>query len=453
MTRLMRSVIDPLRIFSWGGIGGKITSLAMPAFSSDIRHRLSSAAAGGHGKALIIGNLRSYGDEVLCPDGNYLQTILCDRILHIDRQTDTVTAESGVRLDVLQRRVAALGYMLPVMPGTAYLTLGGAIANDVHGKNHHSAGTFGCFVQRLELIRTTGEVLLCSRSENQEFFAGTIGGMGLTGAITWATVQLRRVDSPLLRVESHRFRDLTEFFDLDLRSRDRHEYSVAWVDCAAKGRALGRGILSVADHAMSAAHPCGGATRNRRRISNVPFHMPVSPINRVTLPAMNALYFQLHRTGIRSVHYENWLNPLDAVRSWNRLYGRRGFFQFQCVVPWSEARSSIAEMLKTVAATRQGSFLAVLKSFGGKVSPGLMSFPMAGATLALDFPNQGKATRELLLELHRVTASVRGRLYPAKDGCSPSNSLEAGYANFARFKRLLDPGLESMMSRRLTLTG
>jgi hypothetical protein len=225
-------------------------------------------------------------------------------------------------------------------------------------------------------------------------------------------IQLRRVDSPFLRVRSRRFRDLDEFFDLDLESKDQHECSVAWIDCAAKGRSLGRCIYSVADHAA-----------------------------------------RLHRTGARSVHYANWLYPLDAIGSWNRLYGRRGFFQFQCAVPPSEARSSIAEMLKTIAAAGQGSFLAVLKNFGDKASPGLMSFPMAGATLAVDFPNRGKATRELLLELYRITAGARGRLYPAKDACSPPDSLEMGYSNFARFKQLLDPGLESTMSRRLALTG
>src|ERR1700683_1818853 len=182
----------PLHVLSWGGIGGEIASLARPAFSCEIRERLSRVARGERTKQLIIGNLRSYGDEVICPDGNYLQTTSCDRILQVDTQADTVTAESGVRLDVLQNRVASFGYMLPVTPGTSYLTLGGAIANDVHGKNHHRAGTFGCFVLRLELVRTSGEVLLCSPSENPEFFAGTIGGMGLTGAITWAMIQLRR---------------------------------------------------------------------------------------------------------------------------------------------------------------------------------------------------------------------------------------------------------------------
>lgn len=452
-----------MRILSWGGVGGEIVSLVRPAFSCEIRERLcraahSGAAPGGRTKQLIIGNLLSYGDEVICPDGNYLQTTACDRILEVDTQADTVTAESGVRLDVLQNRLASFGYMLPVTPGTCHLTLGGAIANDVHGKNHHIAGTFGCFVRRFELVRTSGEVLVCSHSENPEFFAGTIGGMGLTGAITWATLELRWVDSPFLRVTSHRFRDLEEFFDLDLRSKDQHEYSVAWIDCAAKGRSLGRGIYSVGDHAAGAAptrgaaQPHGEDNRSLRHALNVPFLLPVSPINRVTLSAMNSLYYRLHRTGTRTVHYAKWLYPLDAVGSWNRLYGRSGFFQFQCAVPPSEARSSIAQMLKTIAAAGQGSFLAVLKNFGDKASPGLMSFPMAGATLALDFPNRGKATRELLLELYRITASVRGRLNPSKDACSPPDSLERGYSNFARFKQLIDPGLESSMSRRLALT-
>jgi FAD/FMN-containing dehydrogenase len=441
-----------MQITSWGGMTGKIASLAHPMFSSDMRSTLMSSRDNANSRCLIIGNLRSYGDEILSPGGHYVQTIHCDRILNIDTRTDAVTAECGIRLDVLQSRVAPFGYILPVTPGTAFVTLGGAIANDVHGKNHHRAGTFGCFVLRLELVRTSGEVLLCSPSENPEFFAGTIGGMGLTGAITWAMIQLRRVDSPFLRVTSRRFRDLDEFFDLDLESKDQHEYSVAWIDCAAKGRSLGRGIYSVADHAASAAHPHGEENRGTRRAPNVPFYMPVSPINHVTLAAMNSSYYRLHRTGARSVHYANWLYPLDAIGSWNRLYGRRGFFQFQCAVPSSEARSSIAEMLKTIAAAGQGSFLAVLKNFGDKASPGLMSFPMAGATLALDFPNRGKATRELLLELYRITVSARGRLYPAKDACSPPDSLEKGYSNYARFKQLIDPGLESSMSRRLALT-
>lgn len=439
------------RIRSWGGLAGAISSLARPAFSSEIGQRLSSAAGAGRGKLMVIGNLRSYGDEALCPDGNYLQTTLCDRILRIDTTAHTVTAESGVRLEVLQRRLAPLGYMIPVIPGTAYLTLGGAIANDVHGKNHHRVGTFGCCLERLELMRTSGERLWCSRTENAELFAGTVGGMGLTGAITQATIRLRPLGSPLLRVASYRFRDLAEFFDLDSRAGQQHEYSVAWFDCAASARALGRGILSVADHVTDGA--AAARRETRRLVSRVPFYPPVSPLNRFTLSALNALYFRLHRGGGRSVHYADWLNPLDAVSDWNRLYGRRGFFQFQCAVPAGEARAAVAELLRAVAAGKQGSFLAVLKTFGEQVSPGLMSFPMPGATLALDLPNRGRPTRELLLALYAIAAGAGGRLYAAKDACSPADSLQRGYANFTRFQRLLDPGLESLMSRRLSLTG
>jgi FAD/FMN-containing dehydrogenase len=443
-----------MRIASWGGMSGHIETLSLPAFSTDIRRGLLASRGGDRSKCLVVGNLRSYGDQVLCPDGNYLQTTRCDRILQIDGRQDTVTAESGVRLDVLQRRVAPLGYILPVTPGTAYPTLGGAIANDVHGKNHHVAGTFGSFVNSFELVRTTGEVLLCSPADNPDLFAATIGGMGLTGAITWATLQLRRIDSPYLRVTAHRFGDLAEFFDLDLRSKDNHEYSVAWIDCLAKGRSLGRGIYSVADHSATVGHPAGGLAqaRDARYRANVPFYLPKSPVNSFTLSAMNSLYYRSHPTGTRLVRYDNWMYPLDAVNHWNRLYGRRGFHQFQCVVPSRDARAAILEMLKAVSAAKQGSFLAVLKNFGGKASPGLMSFPMQGTTLALDFPNRGHATKELLLELHRIAASAGGRLYPAKDGCSPAASLEQGYPNFARFKRLIDPGLESTMARRLQLT-
>jgi FAD/FMN-containing dehydrogenase len=441
-----------MRISSWGGLSGQIETLSLPAFSSDIRQRLLDSRAQNGSRWLVVGNLRSYGDEVLCPDGNYLQTTRCDRILQIDTRGGAVTAESGVRLDALQKRVAPLGYAIPVTPGTAKVTLGGAIANDVHGKNHHVAGTFGCFVQRFELVRTSGETSLCSPSDNPELFAATIGGMGLTGAITWATINLRRIESPLLRVTSHRFGNLAEFFDLDLRNKDQHEYSVAWIDCLATGRSLGRGIYSVADQVPIDGRPAGSVHRGTRHRFNVPFQMPVSPVNGFTLSAMNVIYYRSHPTGVRYEGYEDWLHPLDAVNHWNRLYGRRGFYQFQCVVPPRDARSAVAEMLKVIAEIKQGSFLAVLKNFGNRVSPGLMSFPMPGTTLALDFPNRGQATRDLLLELHRIAANAGGRLYPAKDGHSPPNALELGYPNFARFRALIDPGLESTMARRLQLT-
>lgn len=440
-----------MRISSWGGMTGVVESLSQPAFSSEIRTQVLTPAGRNDSTCLVVGNLRSYGDEVLSPHGRYVKTTRCDRLIDIDPKAGTVTAESGVSLHVLQRRLESVGFILPVTPGTARLTLGGAIANDVHGKNHHVAGTLGCFVEKFELVRSSGDVLQCSRGENPDYFGATIGGMGLTGAITQATIRLRRISSPFLDVTSHRFGNLSEFFDLDMRSKDRHEYTVAWIDCLSKGRALGRGIYSVADHSPSGAASAVSAPRNGTYRATVPFSVPVSPVNRFSLSLMNSAYYRLHRTGERTVRYDDWLYPLDAIGHWNRLYGRHGFHQFQCVVPDRNARAAITEMLETIAARAQGSFLAVLKNFGDKPSPGWMSFPMPGATLALDFPNRGPATRELLLDLYRIAAAAGGRLYPAKDGCSPPASLAQGYPLHDRFRRMIDPGFGSVMARRLQL--
>jgi FAD/FMN-containing dehydrogenase len=416
---------------------------------------LRSLAAPGNG--LVIGNLRSYGDEAISPTGCYVQTTRCDRILELDQTGLTMTVECGVLVEALQDRLMPLGLILPVTAGTAIVTVGGAIANDVHGKNHHCAGTFGCFVEEFELVRTTGEVLVCSPNENSEWFAGTIGGMGLTGAITRATIRLRRIESPLLKVWSTRFGRLEEFFQLDELHRDSHEYTVAWIDCLATGNALGRGIYSVADHLPSV--PTGGTlasaarslAQTRSRRINVPFTLPISPLNRATLALMNAAYWHFYPTGTRYVNLRNWLYPLDAIGNWNRLYGPHGFRQFQCVVPYDRARAAITQMLRTVSARGEGSLLAVLKNFGSKPSPGLMSFPMPGTTLALDFVYRGERTVNLLRELHRITMDAGGRIYAAKDACSAPEHLEHGYPNLSRFRRLLDPGIGSLLAQRLSL--
>jgi FAD/FMN-containing dehydrogenase len=441
-----------VRISSWGGLSTEAVAICAPAFSSEISQCLTRARGVSGARCLVVGNLRSYGDEVLSPSGTYVHTTRCDRILRIDTAADTVTAECGIRIDVLQQRLDALGYMLPVTPGTAQITLGGAIANDVHGKNHHLAGTFGRFVQEFELARTSGEILHCSPAQNPEYFAATIGGMGLTGAITWARIKLRRIASPMLRVTARRFRSLSEFFDLDERHKDEHEYSVAWIDCLARGASLGRGIYSVADHGESSVPPARRPTGAGPYRVSIPCSLSVSPVNRVSLATLNTLYFRGHPTGTTERPIQKWLYPLDTIQHWNRLYGQRGFFQFQCVVPASNSRAAVTELLTHIARRGQGSFLAVLKNFGDKPSPGLMSFPMHGTTLALDFPNRGSATRELLLDLDRLTASAGGRVYPAKDAHCTAESLARGYPQLERFRRSLDPGLESLMSRRLCLT-
>jgi FAD/FMN-containing dehydrogenase len=436
-------------IHSWGRLEGTAEAMSYPAFASDIARAIGMQRPAP--RCLVIGNLRSYGDEVLNGEGRYVGTTRCDRILAFDPRQGTITAESGITLRALQERLGARGFMLPVTPGTAHLTLGGAIANDVHGKNHHVAGTFGRYVRSFDLARSTGEIFSCSPEKNPDLFAASIGGMGLTGAIMRATLALRRMASPHLRVVSTRFANLAEFFALDARASDRHEYSVAWIDCLGKGRALGRGIFSVADHLPVAPPEVARERRTHGYRIAIPCELPVSPVNRLSLSVMNTLYYRAHRTGERIIHHQDWLYPLDAIKNWNRLYGRRGFFQFQCVIPRDQAHAAVTRMLETIATRQQGSFLAVLKNFGSLPSPGLMSFPMPGTTLALDFPNRGEPTRALLLALYGITAAAGGRLYPAKDACSPAESLELGYPNFARFKQFVDPGFGSLMARRLRL--
>lgn len=432
-------------------MAGEIASLAQPTFSSELRGCLDRVRRPSGSRCLVIGNLRSYGDEVLSVDGHYIQTTRCDRVLEIDTAGSTVTVECGVSVASIQALVAPLGYMLPVTPGTAFLTVGGAIANDVHGKNHHVAGTFGLYVAQFELVRSNGDALICSPTENTQWFAATIGGMGLTGVITWATLKLKQISSPFLRVRSHRFANLGEFFAIDANNSSDSEYAVAWIDCLASGKSLGRGIYSAADHERD-AHACVWPRSTHSRASrNVPFTLPVSPINRLSLGLFNQLYFRMHRNGERRVHFRDWLYPLDSIGSWNRLYGKRGFYQFQCVVPKIDAVAAVQDMLRTISRFGQGSFLAVLKNFGDKTSPGLMSFPLPGTTLALDFPNMGTKTERILSSLHAIAAAAGGRLYAAKDGFSPSRAMEQGYPNFSIFQRYIDPAIGSVLARRMQL--
>ncbi|RCS56678.1 FAD-binding oxidoreductase [Parvibium lacunae] len=441
------------RLRAWGGVAEPITLCQQPTFS----HQLGAALQRPAPSHLVVGNLRSYGDEVLNPDGHFIQTTHCDRVLHFDRRNGVVQVESGITLAALQRIIAPHGWMLPVTPGTALLTVGGAIANDVHGKNHHTAGTFGQHVRELGLVRSDGQVLRCGPTEQADWFAATLGGMGLTGAITEATLQLRPSGSGLLNIENHRFANLDGFFALDALHTPQHEYAVAWIDCAAQGRQLGRGIFSVADHQPSAGEvppavlpPSAAALRQR----TVPCELPVSLINSLSLRPFNWFYY--HRPGVGlPAHTQQsmyqWLYPLDRIQHWNRLYGRAGFVQFQCVIPPQHARDALQEMLTTIARSGTGSFLAVLKNFGNQRSPGLLSFPMPGTTLALDFPWQGQATATLLAQLHAINLAAKGRIYAAKDSHAPAHALAAGYPELATFSRYLDPKLQSRMRQRFGL--
>lgn len=404
---------------------------------------------------LPYGNGRSYGDSNLNPGGILLEMRPLDRIIEFDPHSGVLTCEAGVLLSEILAFGVPQGWFPMVTPGTQFVTVGGAIANDVHGKNHHRAGSFGNQVRQFELLRSDGTRMVCSPEKNADWFAATIGGLGLTGVITWATLQLRAIANPYVDTETIRFRSLEEFFELSAASEADHEYSVAWIDCAFSGKRLGRGLFNRGNHAPAeldlALVPPGQRHRADARELRVPVTPPVSLINSVTLKAFNLAYFHRQRGDrVRLLQpYRPFFYPLDAILEWNRIYGPRGFYQYQCIVPDEYALPSVRQLLDTIAASGMGSFLAVLKQFGKTPSRGMLSFPAPGTTLALDFPNRGPRLHRLFEALDRIVLDAGGRLYPAKDGRMGPAMFKAGYPRWNEFLDYVDPRFSSGFWRRV----
>ena len=415
---------------------------AVPAASERWVADRAAALPRGEGSLLAYGNGRSYGDVGLNSGGTLLHTRGIDRYIAFDEQTGVLRCEAGVLLAEILDLVVARGWFLPVTPGTRFVTLGGAIANDVHSKNHHAAGTFGCHVTCLELLRSDGSRLLCSPTQNADWFAATVGGLGLTGLITWAEIRLRPIASAAIAVVNSRCDGLDEFFAQNAAAEAAHDYTVAWIDCLA---ARPRGIFMAGNHAPVDA---GAACRAPRRPLAVPLTPPVSLINALSLRVFNFAYFHKPLPASALTHYAPFFYPLDGVEHWNRLYGRRGFFQYQFVVPMAE-RAALDDILATIARSGQGSFLAVLKTFGARPSPGMLSFPMPGVTLALDFPNHGAATLELFARLDAIVDAAGGRLYPAKDARMSGDFYRRSTPRLADFLSYVDPAFSSDFSRRV----
>ncbi|WP_233862555.1 FAD-binding oxidoreductase [Paraburkholderia adhaesiva] len=406
-------------------------------------------AAAGTGTTLGFGNGRSYGDSCLAASGEVVHMLPLDRMIASDWQTGVVRAEAGTTLGQLLALALPHGWMLPVTPGTQFVTLGGAVANDVHGKNHHVRGTFGRHVRRFSLLRSDGSRLDCSPATEPDFFAATVGGLGLTGLIEWVEVQLMPVASSRIDVTRIRFDNLDGFFSLSEQLDPLHEYSVAWVDCLGRGASLGRGVFMAGDHA-----PDGPLTLAPRRARTVPFTMPVPLFNPLTLRALNEAYFRRQRTRATPVAMDcdTFFYPLDAIREWNRIYGRAGFQQYQCVIPPDAARDAVREMLDAIARSGTGSFLAVLKRCGAIESPGWLSFPREGTSLALDFPQRDASNRALFARLDAIVRAARGRLYPAKDAHMSGEDFRAAYPRWEQVEALRDPALLSRFWERTTRT-
>ena len=404
----------------------------------------------GHTPCLPRGNGRSYGDVCLNDGGALLDCRGLNRFIAFDETSGVLRCEAGVLLADILDTFVPRGWFLPVTPGTRFVTVGGAIANDVHGKNHHRAGTFGGQVRALELLRSDGTRLRCCPEDNADWFGATVGGLGLTGVITWAEIQLKSIKNASIIQETLPFAGINEFFDLAAESDRSHEYTVAWVDCLAQGQALGRGVFTRGNHAPGDEPPPAP-----RSWLSVPVELPFPLVSRLSLKAFNRLYRARagHDARQSRVHYQPFFYPLDAIGHWNRIYGRRGFLQYQNVIPTEAAPDATADILKRVARSGTGSFLAVLKMFGEMASPGWLSFPMAGATLALDFPNRGSKTLRLLDELDQITHAAGGRVNPSKDARMSAAHFQQAFPRWQELENMRDPAISSSFWRRVTGQG
>lgn len=427
-------------VTSWGRLSANLHHVVYLYDPSGVKAQVRQGPHPG----LAHGMGRSYGDVCLNPGGTLWITTGLDHFLAFDESSGRLVCEAGLLLRDIQRLVISRGWILPVTPGTQFVTVGGAIANDVHGKNHHLLGSFGDHVQSLTLIRTDGEVIRCGPHERPDWFAATVGGLGLTGVITQAEIQLRRVAGPWLETETIPYANLDEFFWLADDSEAEWEHTVSWIDCITGGG--GRGLFMRGNPTTAEDHP----TPQRRKLT-MPIVPPFSLVNRLSLRLFNMAYyhFKKWRAGRTITHYEHFFYPLDNLLGWNRLYGPKGFFQYQCVVPREVGKDAALAMLKEIARSGDGSFLAVLKTFGNRQPIGMLSFPQPGVTLALDFPNFGEHTHKLFRRLDAIVREAKGRLYPAKDARMPRELFEAGYPRLAEFMKYRDPGISSSLSRRL----
>ncbi|MCB1405632.1 MAG: FAD-binding oxidoreductase [Rhodobacteraceae bacterium] len=402
------------------------------------------AALIGTAPLIARGMGRAYGDSAVGKTTVSMRHF--NRMIAFDGENGQLVAEAGVTLGEIVDSFLPRGWFLSVTPGTQFVSLGGAIAADVHGKNHHSEGSFGRYVDWIDLIGAEGQITRCSRTDNADLFHWTLGGMGLTGIVLRAAIRLKRVESGWIRQTTIPARNLDEALDA-FEDTYSATYSMAWIDCLATGDTMGRSIVMNGEHAGRAdlpsdrrAHPFDMPRHGRRR---VPFDFPGFVLNPLSVRLFNAAYYQkgLRTPSTGLVGWGPFFYPLDAIRDWNRIYGRKGFMQFQAVLPMESHAEGLRAVLAAIARTRAGSFLAVLKRFGAQDSR--LSFPMEGYTLALDFP-VNRRSLALMPELDRITADHGGRFYLAKDSRMSAETLrrtDPRWAAFAQFRH--ESGLAS----------
>lgn len=411
-------------------------------------------ANGKHWIARGLG--RCYGDASL--SDHIFSTVKHNHILEFNPETGSICCQSGISLHDLLKVFVPKGWFLPVTPGTKFITVGGALASDIHGKNHHVAGCFGDHVTSCTLILANGERMRCSPTENSEAFNATRGGMGLTGMIDTVTFQLKRIDTSYIRQRQIKAGNLTEVLAL-FEQYKSYTYSMAWIDCLKGGKNFGRSIMMMGEHAslseLSSKQRENPLTSKAGRDVTMPINLPGFVLNALSVKAFNWLYFHknIKKVMENTVHYDPFFYPLDSILHWNRMYGKNGFVQYQFVLPIANSEAGLIHIMNRIQQKGWGSFLSVLKLFGKQDS--LISFPMEGYTLALDFPlKRGLFT--FLDELDELVLELGGRIYLTKDARMKASTFNQGYPNSQEFFSILkkinpDLTIQSDLAKRLSI--
>jgi len=442
------------RLSGWGNFPVEECTAYRPERRAELRELVLAAPE----ETVIARGLgRAYGDAALNRGGAVLVGERLDRMLEFDPETGILWCEAAVSLADILDVFLPQGFFFPVTPGTKFITIGGAIAADVHGKNHLHSGSLSAFLEDFRLLTANGDVLDCSRERNAEVFWATVGGMGLTGVVLDARVRLMRVDNAFVTVDYEKCRNLDAVLESFLLNDHKHPYVVTWIDCLARGSSLGRSVVMRARHTPAEDLPAKHRARPfdvRPPIPlSVPFPLPTGTLNPITVRAFNTGFYHSHRNGRFVTDCNRYFYPLDRVHRWNRAYGTRGAIQYQALIPLGTARQGVIELLQEIGRANWPSFLAVLKMLGA-ASEGLLSFPRPGITLTLDMPAPSAKLLDVVARLDAVVLRHGGSVYLAKDSCLHPESLRAMYPRLGRFRDMkakLDPNqrFASSLARRL----
>lgn len=445
------ATITTIELSGWGRYPLRLANVWCP-------HDLSEAVPPTDAQMIARGQGRSYGDAALSSSGIVMLTERLSRFISFDEQTGLLTAEAGTTLAEVIREFLPRGWFPTVVPGTTAVSLGGCVAADIHGKNHHRDGAFGAHVKGIEIVLADRSRLCCSPEAESELFWATLGGMGLTGLITKVALKLLPVESSYLIVQHHQARDLDASFEMLADTAWDDHYTVAWMDCLARGSKLGRSVLLRGHHARQTDLPARLRARPYARSQsqyNLGFDFPSWVLNSTSIRAWNAFYYRLQSSSRRPfiADCERFFFPLDRIGNWNRMYGKRGFVQYQCVLPTAEAHPGMQALMEALAAAGQASFLSVMKRFG-PVGRGLLSFPIEGYTLTLDLPVSDPGLFPFLDSLDAIVLEHGGRVYLAKDARLKPETFREMYPRLDEWlavKRRVDPEnrFSSDLARRL----